>query len=877
MLLSAGDKLGPYEILSPLGAGGMGEVYQARDPRLGRDVAIKISVKRFSERFEHEARTIAQLNHSHICQIYDVGPNYLVMELVNGTPLKGPLSLEKTVEYATQILNALDAAHQKGIIHRDLKPANILVTKQGIKLLDFGLAKQASRTTEDDVTRALTDEGKIVGTLQYMSPEQLQSKEVDARSDLFSFGCVLYELLTGKRAFDGANKVSMIAAILEREPAALEVGRPLDRIVRRSLAKDPDQRFQTARDLKAALSWALEQPPPARPPQRRNLFWFVATAVLGVTALSAGWGWWRATRPAEHPLLRLSVDLGTDAVAGEFVPASISPDGTRLVYQVKGPAGKPMLASRLLRDPKAVVLPGTEDGQDPFFSSDGQWVGFFADRKMKKISVQGGAPVVLCDAPDARGASWGPDGNIFVALNTQGGLSRLASGGGSPQPVTTLQGDGLSHRWPQVLPGTDSVLFTLSSSTVAFEDASIAAVSLKTGEIKTLMRGGYFGRYLPTSDTMGHLVYVHEGVLFGIPFDARKLALHGTPAPLLDDLAADPNSGAGQFAFSARPSTPGILVYRSGKVSIQKWPVSWLDSSGKIQPLIQAPGTYLHPRFSPDGQRLALVQGAGSDGHIYVYDWRRDTMSALADHAQQPGYPTWTPDGKHIAFGFRSTDGFGLGWVRSDGAGEIQQLLSGKTVMNPYSFFPDGRRLAYYASDPDGRYDLWTMSLDVTDPEHPKPGPPEPFLRMPPNERHPAVSPDGHWIAYSSDESGRSQVYVRPFPGPGGKWQVSNSGGQLPIWSPNKRELFFQSLDHRIMVADYEGKTDSFVVAKPRLWSDRELHYPSALNYDLAPDGRRFAMFPELDAPQDPNGAIVVNFLENFFDEVRLKAPFSRD
>jgi hypothetical protein len=416
-------------------------------------------------------------------------------------------------------------------------------------------------------------------------------------------------------------------------------------------------------------------------------------------------------------------------------------------------------------------------------------------------------------------------------------------------------------------------LFTLSSSTVAFEDASIVTASIKTGEIKTLIRGGYFGRYLPISNSAGRLVYIHEGVLFGVQFDPATQELRGTPVPLMDDLAADPNSGAGQFTFSFRPPGSGTFIYRTGKISGQNWPVSWLDQSGTMKPLIAAPGLYFHPRFSPDGRRLALVQGAGNDARVALYDLPRDTMSRLAPGIQQPDYPTWTPDGKYIALGFHSADGFGIGWIRADGAGDPQLLLKGDGVMNPFSFFPDGRRLAYYEADPGGSYDIWTVALDVSNPDHPKPGKPEAFLRTPANERHPAVSPDGRWIAYASDESGRAEVYVRPFPGAGGKWQISNEGGQLPVWSRSGRELFFQNFDHRIMVTDYQTNGETFEAAKPRLWSDRQLHYPSALNYDLAPDGKRFAIFPELSAPTEDAGTLHINFLENFFDDLRRKAP----
>jgi serine/threonine-protein kinase len=880
MPLAAGTRLGPYEILAPIGKGGMGEVYRARDTRLGRDVAIKVSAEKFSERFEREARAIAALNHPNICQLYDVGENYLVMELIQGTPLKGPLPLDKAVEYAGQILDALDAAHQKGITHRDLKPDNILVTKQGIKLLDFGLAKQHSsalKESDETLTQALTSQGQIVGTWQYLSPEQLQGKEADACSDLFSFGCVLYELLTGKRAFEGKSAASVVAAILEREPAPLEVARPLDRIVRRSLAKDPDQRFQTARDLKAALSWVLEQPPssPARQGGDKWLWPAVASA-LALALILVGALLWRATRAADRPLIRLEVNLGPEAIAGQFTTAVISPDGSRLVFPIKSSNGKQMLATRLLSEAKPALLSGTDNGRDPFFSPDGKWVGFFADGKMRKISVQGGAPVVLCDARDARGGSWGEDGNIIAALNTVGVLSRVSAEGGMPQPATR---QGPVHRWPQVLPGNEAVLLTASGSMVAFEDASIAAVSLKTSEVKILVRGGYFGRYLPTGIATGHLVYVHEGVLFAIPFDPARLELRGAAVPILQDLAGDPNSGAGQFGFSSAPSGPadgsGTFVYRTGRVPEQSWPVSWLDSSG-IRPLIPAPGFYVQPRFSPSGQRLVLSKIARTDRDLFVYDLQRDTMTRITVDAHAAN-PAWSPDGSHIAFSPNPPASPGLAWVRGDGAGEIQRLLDTKNNVGPYSFFPDGRRLAYYGLDADARFKIWTLKLDVSDPDHPKPGNPELFLNSQANERYPAASPDGRWMAYESDESGRYEVYVRPFPipsgGSGGKWQISTGGGTLAIWSRKKRELFFQNPDHRIMVTDYELNNESFAGGKPRVWSDQQLQDVGALqNYDLAPDGKSFAIFPEQKAPEE-KGSVHVTFLLNFFDELRRRAP----
>ena len=857
MPLTAGTLLGPYEILAPIGAGGMGEVYRARDTRLGRDVAIKISAEQFSERFEREARSIAALNHPNICHLYDVGPNYLVMELIDGTPLKGPLAMEKAVAYAQQILDALDAAHQKGITHRDLKPANILVTKSGIKLLDFGLAKQREPLKETDATRALTQQGAIVGTLHYMSPEQLQGKDVDVRSDLFSFGCVLYEMLSGKRAFDGKSAASVIAAVLEREPEPLKATPPLERVVKRALAKDPEQRFQTARDLKASLSWALEHVPALTADSRSQLRIAVATAaaVTAITiAILTSWIAWRATRPIERPLTRLSVDLGPEAIAGLNTTVAISPDGRRVVFPTKRG-----LTTRLLDQAEPTLLLGTEGGSDAFLSPDGQWIGFFSGTQLKKISVQGGAPVTVCAVLAPRGASWGEDGSIVAALNLAGPLSVVPASGGAPKALTRLANDEVTHRWPQVLPGGQAVLFTASAAIYGMENANIEAVSLKTGRTVVLVRGGYYGRYLPS----GQLVYVHQGVLFGVPFDATRLEVRGAPTPLVEDLGANPVTGGGEFAFSGN----GTLVYVSGKSSIQTSRIEWLDGSGKLQPLPAAPGVYMMPRFSPDGKKLAYWNSSD----ISVYDLERDTTTRLT-FTGNVQTPIWSPDGRHIAF---QAGGSSLFWIRSDGAGQPQRLVENLGLAVAYSFSPDGRRLAYFTQSPTTGFDLWTLPLDLTDPDHPKTGKPDPFLATPADELLPRFSPDGRWIAYRSNESGMFEIYVRPFPaGSGGKWQISNGGGLYAFWSPNGRELFYVTADYRIMVVGYSVSGDSFAPGKPRLWSDKPLLGDAAqLNLDLAPDGKRFAVVIAPETAEGEQGSVHVTMLENFFDEVRRRIP----
>jgi Tol biopolymer transport system component len=735
-----------------------------------------------------------------------------------------------------------------------------------VKVLDFGLAKAAEERPVDaqnspTMTMSPTRAGMILGTVAYMSPEQARGKAVDKRADIWAFGCVLYEMLSGRPAFAGETITDVLAAVVKSEPDWNAVPQKVRRLLASCMEKDPKRRLQAIGDYRLLLEEQLQ----AGSLRHSRLSWVVAAA-LAVIAIVAGVGWWRATRPVDRPLMRLEVDLGPDAVAGQFTTTAISPDGARLVFPVKDPDGKQKLATRLLGETKAAALSGTENGRDPFFSPDGKWIGFFADGKMKRIPVLGGAPVVLCDARNARGANWGDDGNIVAALGARGALSRIPAEGGTPQRVSPLTAD--LHFWPQPLPGSGAVLFTLSSG-ITFEDATIATMSLKTGEIKALVRGGYFGRYLPTSDSTGHLVYVHDGVLFAVPFDPARLELRGTAVPVVEDLAADPNSGAGQFSFSRS----GSLVYRTGKVSAQSWPVWWLDNSGKTQPLIATSSFYMFPRVSPDGQRLAVLKIEGDDRRLFVYDWQRDTMSRLAIRTQQPTFPVWSRDGSHLVFGFLA-DGFGLGWVRADGAGEIQRLLDTKNAALPDSFFPDGRRLAYSEFDPVNSYDLWTLPLDLSDPDHPKPGKPELFLSTPANETEPAVSPDGRWIAYRSGESGRNEVYVRPFPGPGGKWQVSNAGGTVPIWSRNGREIFFLNLDSRIMVTDYTATRDSFVPGKPRLWSDQQVRDLGGIpNYDLAPDGKSFAIFPELKPTTADKGDVHMTFLLNFFDELRRRVP----
>jgi len=878
-VLAAGTKLGPYEIVAPLGAGGMGEVYKARDTRLNRIVAIKVSNQQFSERFEREAHAVAALNHSNVCTLHDVGPNYLVMEYIEGAPLKGPLPLQQALQYAAQICDALDAAHRKGITHRDLKPGNILVTKTGIKLLDFGLAKigQGNNPPSDaTLTMALTGKNEIVGTLYYMSPEQLQAQAtgqgIDARSDIFSFGLVLYEMLTGKRAFDGSSPATVIAAIMERPAPSIGAVAPpaLDRVLKRCLEKDPDNRWQSARDLKNELEWIAQAPSdvstlPSSARRLQTLPW-IAVAALALIAVTASWIAYRSTRPAAlKPLVRLDVDLGRDvdlnALGGSDI--ILSSDGRRIAYLSRN-----HLFTRKLDQPGATELPITAGATSPFFSPDGQWIGFVAGGKLRKISVEGGAEILLCDVSSSyTGADWGEDGNIIASLRVSGGLSRVSSADGTPAPVTELEGEERTHRWPQILPGGKAILFTAENSTVGFDDAKIEVMTLADHHRKTLQRGGTFGRYLAASGGIGYLTYVNRGTLFAVPFDAEKLETSGSPMPVLQQVSYSAMFGSAKLSFSRA----GTLIYRSREIDASRVIIQWLDADGKSQPLLDKPGLFVNPHFSPDGERLAVANDDWKSG-IWIYDIRRDTLSPLTGE-HNGNHPVWTPDGKYIVYQVSG----GISYARADGGSKPELLTETKEFQYPSALSPDGRTLAFYQSGPQG-FELWTVPVE-REGEKLKAGKPELFQRTNFGNRGATFSADGRWLAYSSNESGSSQVYVRGFPDTGGRWQISSNGGTSPVFSRNGKDLFFfDPTDDRMMMASYSAKGDSFVAEKPRVWSGQSvalaLSGAVGAQYDLAPDGKRIAVATYAGGATQQDAGHVI-FLENFIDELQRKVPLN--
>jgi serine/threonine-protein kinase len=867
-----GQSLGPYQIESFLAAGGMGEVYRATDTRLNRQVAIKVSSGRFSERFQREARVIASLNHPNICQLYDVGPNYLVMELVEGPTLaerirQGTLPVDEALATARQIAEALEAAHEKGRVHRDLKPANVKITPEGlVKLLDFGLAKAAEEPAatgnlSDSPTQTMsaTRAGVVLGTAAYMSPEQAKGKPVDRRADIWAFGVVLYEMLTGRQMYSGETVSETLAAVIKDTPdlTALPEATPLEvrRMLRRCLEKDPHHRLQAIGEARCTLELPREgeeQPGVGLSAPRRTVVPWLLSAVLGLMVVASAALLWRATRPVLHPLMRFSADLGPGAVAGELFTAAISPDGNRIVYPVRE-GDTTRLATRLLDQSKSMVLAGTEDAEAPFFSPNGQWIGFFAANTMKKIPVQGGGVVTLCkNVSTARGASWGEDGYIIANLDVVHLYRVPAAGGGTPQIVAKPEDKGqINYRFPQILPGGENVLVS-AGAPGAFEDGSIAVLSLKTGDLKIIERG-YFARYLPS----GHLIYMHQGKLFGVRFNAKTLETYGMRSMILDDVADEPGPGSAQLDFSQT----GTLLYLSGRSGSRPHELVWMEASGKKTRLLTTTGHISHPRVSPDGKRVALVL----DRDISVSDPQQPFFKRITWTTGNQS-PVWTPDGRHIVYAAQPG---GIWWTRADGSTQPQQILETKVPVMPGSFSPDGSLLAY--SDAQG---IWILHLDTADPDHPKRVRLEFFVTQTAAAASPAFSPDGQFLAYGSG----LHIYVQPYPAglAGGHWQVSDVPGRFPIWrKTGGRQLFYETTNGQIMAVDYVVRDNTFIPLKPRPWSEKRI-FPTGppKNLDVTPDGQRFVVFPLKEgAEAEEPKSLHVTFLLNFGDYLRRTIP----
>ncbi len=901
--LSAGEKIGPYEILAPLGAGGMGEVYRARDTKLKREVAIKVLPESFASdpermaRFQREAEVLASLNHPNVGAIYGVEDRALVMELIDGKSPKGPLPFDEAWGIASQIAAALEYAHEKGIIHRDLKPANILVTPDGVvKLLDFGLAKafsnqkESSTTSQENsptLTLGATEVGVILGTAAYMAPEQARGKTLDKRADVWSFGVVLYELLTGERLFKGEDAAETLAAVIHKPPDLAKVPPQARRLLEECMQKDPRKRLRDIGDAKRLVGENTVAPTPVSIPLFGTLPWIMA----GIFALAFGislWAPWRSAKTVDLPLVRLDVDLGPDVWLLPPVPGSsnvvISPEGTRLAYSaVKSGSATTNLFTRRLDQTTTTELTGTDGAGEPFFSPDGQWLGFAAKGKLNKISVDGGGAVTLGNIVGA-GVSWGQDGSIVVGVPFTRGLLRIPAGGGPPETLAGLGPTDQGLVLPQILPGGKAILFTADHGR-GVDENTIEVLTLADRHRKIVARGGQSPRYLPiasgaASVGMGYLIYLNRSTLFAVPFDLDRLETRGNAVPVLDDVAYDRNRGVGQFDFSAAPLGHGTLIYRrtSGEASEIR-SVEWVypneGTNAKREPLRLKRGAYATPSISPDGKRIALtVNEGGGNQDVWVYDSQRDALTRLTFGGVNRS-PVWSPDGQTVVF---SSVGNGISQTRADGASQPQALMQGKVFPISSSFAPDGKQLAYFEGESNSQ--IWTVPV-LDQGGQWKAGQPEQFLKSTFIDQAPSFSPDGRLLAYHSNESGRSEVYVRTFPSPpsgrSGKWLISNNGGQSPRWSRSTHQLMYQSGD-QIMAATYTMKDDTFVADKPRVWIAKlgaAFAAPLA-NWDLAPDGTRALVVARAESEEAPKPDHEVVFLQNFFDELRRRVPLAK-
>jgi Tol biopolymer transport system component len=886
-----GRRIGSYQILSLLGAGGMGEVYEARDSKLGRNVAMKVLPAVFANdperlsRFEREARMLASLNHPNIATIHGLeqsdGVQCLVMELVPGETLAecinaGALGIEEALQIGVQIAEALESAHEKGVIHRDLKPANVKVTPEGrVKVLDFGLAKAFASESGLDLshvptlTAMRTQEGRILGTPAYMSPEQVRGKPVDRRTDIWAFGCVLYELLTARQAFRGDTLSDSIAGVLEREPdwQVLPPGTPekIRELLRRCLRKDPQHRLRDIGDARIEMEEALAAPEagelgaPAKGIGARwkgALLWGVPVLLLAAVTSVAIWNRKSSAPRTSGPVSRIAIALPPgQPLAGLEMGTSValSPDGTHLAYAARQGRTE-QLYLRPLEGLEAKPIPGTEGATSPFFSPDGKWVGFFAGGKMKKVAVSGGEALSLCDAPDPRGASWSSRGMIVFAPKRDSALQIVSDAGGTPQPLTETAKDESSHRWPEFLPGGEAVVFAASEGGANWNKAQIAVQSIRTGERRNLIRGGTQPHY----SASGHLVYAQGGNLMAAPFDPRRLVVTGASIPVVEGVLQSTFSGAAQFSLSAKET----LVYVPGSEHAMERRLMWVSRSGVEQPLPAPARAYRGQRLSPDGREVAVAV-EGQETEVWLYDLSRETLSRLTFQRGMSYNPLWTRDGKRITFNTTSSPGGGIYWLRADGSGGLERLCECGGAPNSWS--PDGKLLTFNNSTPiTGNNTTWLLRMDDRKAE--------PFFQTSFNQGATQFSPDGGWVAYISGETGRPEVYVQPYPGPGGKWQISTEGGTEPLWNPNGKELFYRSGD-KMMSAEITTHP-RFSAGKPKVLFAGP-YQPSQspvriANYDVSPDGQRFLM---LKPGWQDQAVTQINVVLNWLEELKRRAP----
>ena len=887
MSLTSGARLGPYEVISAAGAGGMGEVYRARDTRLDRTVAIKILPAHLSDnpeakqRFDREARAISSLNHPNICTLYDVGHqdgmDYLVMEFLEGETLavqlaKGPLPPEQVLKYGIEICEGLEKAHKTGVVHRDLKPGNVMLTKAGAKLMDFGLAKAVTgpppasglTATLDGVfaggpsagegARAtqgpLTARGTLVGTFQYMSPEQVEGKEADARSDIFALGAVLYEMATGKRAFEGKTTASVIAAVLERDPAPISAVQPmsplaLDRVVKTCLAKDPDERLQTVHDVKLQLKWIAEGASssttpdgtskiPAAARKLRESALAATAFVFAIAALALAFAYFH--RPAnEVRSLRSSIlpPVNTSFVGGVAASGhAFSPDGTRLAFSVQSVEGKSGVWVRPLNSLSAQELAGAENGALPFWSPDGQWIGFFAEGKLKKIPASGGTAEVICDAPVGRGGTWSAQGVIVFAPTIGGPLYKVSANGGVPTPVTQMDASTgeTTHRWPDFLPDGVHFLY-LARQTSSNQPSAVYLGSLDSLSHKKILDTLSEAQYAAP----GYLVYGRNNTLVAQRFDLSSLSLFGEAEPIAGDVSLQINMLRTGFAVSQT----GQLVYASSG-SAPDIQLIVTDRAGKQLSTLEDTGNYLVLRLSPDGQKLAVAETDLLNGGstTWIFDLRSQVRSRFTFGDGMNTTPAWSADGSQIAFSSTRRGPFNVYVKPISGAAEEKALHLSPEDERPQSWSADGRFLIL-DSRPQSRQALPEISV------LPLAGNSKPysFLNASYANSGGQLSPDGRWLAYFSSESGRPEIYVTRFPQAKGKWQVSSTGATTPRWRRDGRELFFCRTDGILMAAEVTAGKDSFAVGSIKPLSERRVFQTFySATYDVFPDGQRFIM-----------------------------------
>jgi len=882
MALVPGTRLGPYEIAGLIGAGGMGEVYRARDGRLRRDVALKIIPERFQDdpdrvaRFHREAHLLAALNHPHIASIHGLeeasGVHFLVLELVDGESLerrlvRGAMPIAQALRVATQIADALEAAHGQGIIHLDLKPANIVLTRDDqVKVLDFGLAKATDGSTPDEVwhlpteTVTPTQGGVIRGTAAYMSPEQARGLATNPQTDIWAFGCVLYELLTGRRAFPGKTTTDTLAAVLTSLPdwRLLPPATPdgVVRLLHHCLQKDSRQRLKHIGDARIELE-ASGAAPVDRVPAKARMPHPTIAAVVAVVALASGAlaaTWLRpwSTVPAPSPIERLSIVMPPDHTLREGPSIAISRDGRRVAFVARRD-GIPSLFVRDVADANARVLVETGLPYEPFFSPDGESIGFFADRKLKTISVSGGTPLVLCDAADPRGGSWGADGLIVFAPTSASHLFQMSARGGIPKPLTTLDaGTGeASHRWPQILPGNRAVLFAAGSagSQTNSTDGNIQVQSLQTGQRHVVVARGTYPRVVQP----GHLLYVEYDAIFAQRFDVNTLTASGSRVTVLEDVD---HGAAGQKPFDV--SASGTVVYAPGSAA-RPHPLFMLESSGTLTQLPFAPARFRQPKVSPDGRRVA-VGIADADTDLWVYDIASGARTRLTSAGSNRA-ASWTRDGRRIVYAASRGAKSSIYSRAADASAPEEELARLREFPLAVSLLPDNRTLIF-----DSRTDDQAFKIDLADAQHPRP-----WLAAPSGEFNVTVSPDGELAAYVSNQAGRAEVYVRPSSGKGAPVQVSTASGFDPVWAHSGRELFFLDFQRNVLMAVSVTTTPTLTVSGPR----RILPEGSAAaslpidSYDVMPDDRHFLVVKN-DAA-DPAGPHELSIVTNWFRELNAR------